>query len=110
MKILPTVAITFSLALAAGGLSYAQGGAPAASPDASQNPAIKSSGDSGPAPLAAGHNSFTKGQAKTRIEKAGYTNVVGLTKNAAGLWQATAMQNGRTVQVSLDFKGDVASQ
>jgi hypothetical protein len=110
MKILTIIALSVGLAVSAGGLSYAQGDAPAASPDASQNPAIKSPSDSGPAPLAAGHNSFTKGQAKTRIEKAGYTNVVGLTENADGLWQATAMQNGRTVQVSLDFKGNVASQ
>jgi hypothetical protein len=109
MKSFRAGALAVGLAVVAGGLAFAQG-APMASPDAPHNAAVKSPSDTGPAPLAAGHNSFTKGQAKTRIEKAGYANVVGLTKNADGLWQATAMQDGRTVQVSLDYQGHIAAQ
>jgi hypothetical protein len=110
MKTLRLCALSIALAVSAGGLGYAQGGAPTASPDAPGNAPIKSPSDTGPAPLAKGHNSFTAGQAKTRIEKAGYTNVVGLKKNADGIWQATAMQDGHTVQVSMDYQGHIAAQ
>jgi hypothetical protein len=110
MKIIPIVVLSLGLAAGAGSLVYAQGGAPMASPDAPGNPALKSPNDTGPTALAAGHNSFTKGQAKAQIEKAGYTNVAGLAKNADGLWQATAMQGGKSVQVSLDYQGHVAAQ
>jgi len=40
-----------------------------------------------PAP---GANSFTETQAKDRIEKAGFTQVTGLRKDAQGIWHAAA--------------------
>jgi hypothetical protein len=109
MKLLPTIAISLSLAFGTGGLACAQD-APMASPNAPGNPVVKSPSDTGPAALAKGHNSFTKGQARTRIEKAGYTQVAGLMKNSDGLWQGSAMQDGKSVQVSLDYQGHVAAQ
>jgi hypothetical protein len=58
----------------------------------------------------AGANSFTEGQAKSRIESHGFTNVVGLKKDSDGVWRGTATQAGKTVKVSLDFQGNVVSQ
>ncbi len=54
-----------------------------------------------------GANSFTEGQAKDRIEAAGYTNVSGLTKDQNGIWRGTAQQAGKTVDVAVDYKGNV---
>jgi putative membrane protein len=60
-----------------------------------------------PAP---GANSFTEGQAKSRIERQGYTNVSALTKDAQGIWRGRAMKGGKSVNVSLDFHGDVFAE
>ena len=57
----------------------------------------------------AASNSFTEGQAKGHIESAGYTGVTGLAKGADGLWTAKAMKDGKTMDVSLDFKGAVTA-
>ena len=58
----------------------------------------------------AGANSFTEGQAKSRIEAHGFTNVAGLRKDGDGVWRGTATQAGRSVKVSVDFQGNVVSQ
>jgi opacity protein-like surface antigen len=58
----------------------------------------------------AGANSFTEGQAKSRIESTGYTNVSGLRKDDQGVWRGMAMKDGRSVNVSLDFQGNVVAQ
>ena len=55
-----------------------------------------------------GRNSFTEGQARTHILKAGYQSVTGLTKGADGVWRGTAMKNGAGVPVGMDFKGNVS--
>lgn len=54
-----------------------------------------------------GANSFTEAQARTRIEKLGYTNVTGLAKDANGIWRGTAMKDGLSQKVSLDFRGNI---
>lgn len=58
----------------------------------------------------AGANSFTEGQAKSRIEARGFTNVAGLKKDGDGVWHGTATQGGKSVKVSVDFQGNVVSQ
>ena len=60
------------------------------------------------APLA-GANSFTEGQAKNRIESAGFTQVTGLKKDDHGIWRGSAVQNGKQVTVSVDFRGNVVT-
>ena len=57
-----------------------------------------------------GANSFTEGQARSRIEAQGFANVTDLRKDDRGIWRGRAMQNGRSVNVMLDFRGTVASQ
>ena len=58
----------------------------------------------------AGANSFTEGQAKSRIEDKGFKNVSGLKKDDAGVWRGKANQNGQAVNVSVDFQGNVVAQ
>lgn len=55
----------------------------------------------------AGANSFTEGQARSRIEAAGYSQVSELKKDDAGVWRGKATRNGQTVDVGLDFRGNV---
>ena len=56
---------------------------------------------------AAGANSFTEGQAKSRIEAAGFTNVSDLQKDDQGIWRGRAQRSGQQVSVALDFQGNV---
>lgn len=73
----------------------------------SSNPAVKDSEPHTVAAPAKGESSFTEGQAKERLEKAGYNNISAL-KKSGGVWHANAMKNGKEVAVSLDYKGNVA--
>ena len=54
-----------------------------------------------------GANSFTEAQAKDRALAQGYTSVSGLTKDGDGIWRGTAMENGKSVPIAIDFKGNV---
>src|SRR4026208_622634 len=91
------------LLLASASASWAQNNQPPANRDAN-TPAVNSP-NSPPNPGApvAGANSFTEGQAKSRIEDRGFRNVSGLTKDANGVWRGKADQNGKAVNVSVDF-------
>jgi hypothetical protein len=55
----------------------------------------------------AGANSFTKAEALSRIEKAGYTNVSGLAKDKDGIWRGKANNGSAMVPVALDYQGNV---
>jgi hypothetical protein len=71
--------------------------------DGPQNSAINRSDSSNRqvnAPVA-GRNSFTEGEAKSRIEKMGFSNVTNLKKDDNGVWR------GKTVDVSVDYQGNV---
>jgi hypothetical protein len=54
-----------------------------------------------------GSNSFTEAQATARIVELGYTDVKGLGKDSAGVWRGTAMKDGKSQNVALDFKGNI---
>jgi len=112
MKNRPIAALSLSVTLALGsaGLAFAQGGPQANPGSAPPNVPLKSPDQMGPGPLAQGQNSFTRDEARSRIEQAGYTRVAGLIQDAQGLWHARAMRDGRPVNVALDYKGDVAPQ
>jgi hypothetical protein len=90
--------------------AMAQQPSPPANRDAN-TPAVNTP-NSAPNPGApvAGANSFTEGQAKSRIEARGFTNVAGLKKDNDGVWRGTATQSGKSVKVSVDFQGNVVSQ
>ena len=59
---------------------------------------------------ARGSNSFTEGQAKGRIEDRGYTNVAQLKKDDDGVWRGQAQKSGTSVDVWVDYKGNVGEQ
>lgn len=58
----------------------------------------------------AGANSFTEGQARARIEERGFGQVTDLKKDDKGIWRATAMKDGKSVSVALDYQGNIVSQ
>lgn len=57
-----------------------------------------------------GANSFTEGQASDRIVAAGMTTPSGLVKDDKGIWRGKAMQADKSVNVAVDFKGNVVAQ
>ena len=71
------------------------------------NNAINSTGQNNSNAPVAGRNSFTEGQAKSRIEAAGYTKVTDLTKDENGVWRGKASKGGATSNVSVDFEGNI---
>jgi hypothetical protein len=54
-----------------------------------------------------GANRFTEGQAQDRVLAAGFANVSALTKDDKGIWRGPADSDGKTVNVAVDFKGNV---
>jgi opacity protein-like surface antigen len=72
-----------------------------------ETPAVATPSTPSPAGPVPGANSFTEGQAKSRIESRGYSNVTGLTKDADGIWRGKGMKDGKSVSVSMDFQGNV---
>ena len=88
----------------AASLSFAQN-PPAV--DRPNNSAVNSSGQNNSDKPVAGANSFTEGQAKSKIEGAGYTNVTELKKDDNGVWRGKASRGGSSANVSVDFQGNV---
>lgn len=54
-----------------------------------------------------GANSFTEGQAKSRLEANGYSNVSELKKDDNGVWKGKATHSGAQVSVSIDYRGNI---
>jgi hypothetical protein len=102
------IAATAAALLAWPGITLAQTG-PAANPNAS-TPAVASPSTTNAGAPAVGANSFTEGQAKSRIEAAGYSDVSGLAKDKDGIWRGMASKGGTTVAVALDFQGNVVTK
>ena len=61
-----------------------------------------------PAGAVPGANSFTESQARSRLEKNGYSQVTGLTKDNDGIWRGAATKNGSSVHVTVDYKGNIS--
>lgn len=93
--------------LAALGAALALPGAASAQGQDASNPAVRT--DSAPASQtpAPGSNSFTEGQARSRIEDAGFRDVTDLRKDDQGIWRGRATRNGSPTDVALDYRGDV---
>ena len=57
-----------------------------------------------------GANSFTEGQAKDRaIGHGGVDSVSAMKKDDDGIWRGTGTQGGKTVQIAVDYKGNVVT-
>jgi len=57
-----------------------------------------------------GANSFTEGQAKDRAIAHGVTNVSAMTKDADGIWRGKGSVDGKSVDVAVDYKGNVVAK
>jgi hypothetical protein len=77
--------------------------------DGPNNNAVNSAGQNNSNAPVAGRNSFTEGQAKSKIEDAGYTGVIELKKDDNGIWRGKANKGGSVMAVSVDFQGNVNS-
>ena len=73
------------------------------------NQTVATTNANAPTP-ARGANSFTEGEARSRIESNGYSNVSGLTKDDDGVWRGKAQKGSQQAQVWLDYKGNVGQQ
>jgi hypothetical protein len=71
------------------------------------NNAVNSSGQNNSNAPVAGRNSFTEGQAKSKIEGAGFSSVSELKKDDNGVWRGKASKGGSSTDVSVDFQGNV---
>lgn len=94
-------------------LALTAGVALAQTPPANNGPnnnAVNSGNGNNPGAPVKGANSFTMGQAKSRIEARGYRQVKGLKKDANGVWRGTAVKDGKSSAVSVDFQGNVVGE
>ena len=98
-----------SLLLICAGLMAVTGASAQTQPAQSgpNNNAVNSSGQNNSNAPVAGRNSFTEGQAKSKIEEAGYTKVTDLKKDDNGVWRGKASKGGAATSVSVDFQGNV---
>lgn len=76
--------------------------------DGPGNNAVNSEKKNSDAPVT-GRNSFTEGQAKSAIEKAGFSDVSDLKKDDNGIWRGKASKGGAASAITLDFQGNVSA-
>jgi hypothetical protein len=104
-----TLVLTLMAGMLSSGMAFAQS---AATNDSTKPPAV-ATGDAASktseAPVA-GKNSFTKKQAAHRLREHGYSAVKGLAKDDQGVWRGTAMKDGKSVSVSVDYQGNITDQ
>lgn len=103
-QILPAIVIVCATSAA-----MAQSTRPPANPNPS-TPAISNTDRNNPGAPAAGANSFTEGQAKSRLESAGYSNVTSLAKDKDGVWRGKGSKGGKAMDVSLDYQGNIVAK
>ncbi len=97
-----TTSTVIGIALLASAPALAQTGA-------KDNAAIKSGHTINDGTARRGANSFTEAEARAHIAKSGFTHVSALKKDKDGVWRGTAQKDGTTMQVGLDFKGNVTT-
>ena len=98
------IVLTIAAMGLAANFAFAQGMPAQSGP---QNPAIKDMHQNNSSAPVAGANSFTRSEAKSQIEAKGYTHVTHLRKDESGVWRGTAMKDGHSGSVSVDYQGNV---
>lgn len=98
------------LVMAAMALSFSPALAQTTAAPKAETPAVATPETTNPAAPVEGENSFTEDQAKTRIEESGYTDVSDLKLDEKGIWRGTAMENGASVSIALDYQGNVTAE
>ncbi len=107
MKIATLVLATGLLATTASAQTATSTAAPPQTGDSNQ--AVATTGANAIQP-AKGASSFTEGQARSRIEKEGFSKVADLKKDGDGVWRGTGMKGNASVGVWLDYKGNIGQQ
>lgn len=79
----------------------------APSKDQPGNAAVNTTDSAQPKEPVKGANSFTESQASERIAATGFGDVKGLAKDDDGIWRGKGTKDGKAVDVSLDFQGNV---
>jgi len=74
-----------------------------------RNQVVATTAANAPQP-AKGANSFSRGEARRRIEGAGFAAVTDLQKDGDGVWRGHGTKGGSSVGVWLDYKGNVGQQ
>jgi periplasmic protein CpxP/Spy len=110
-----TVAVLATAAVAQTSTSQGTGSAtqPMNNATGSSNPALTNKPADSPQSTGSvepGANSFTEGQARSRLEAQGFSNVTELRKDDQGIWRGKAMRDGQSVSVAIDYKGTVQTQ
>lgn len=91
-------------------------GAPAAGTPAAgdnkdaNNNAVSTAPQNNPGAPVSGANSFTEGQARGRIEDRGFSQVTDLKLDSQGVWRAKAMHDGKSVEIAMDYQGNVVAK
>ena len=91
-------------------------GAPALAQNNASNPALNTSNTAhnhkfvAASALSKGANSFTQGEAQSRLQAAGLKDVTDLKKDNDGIWRGKAQRDGKAVSVGLDFKGEISAE
>jgi protein CpxP len=99
------VVLTFSASLAVAQTSGAGAGGSAGGASSTSGTTTK---DKDTPPLK-GANSFTEGEAKSRAEARGFSDIKDLKKDSEGIWRGHAMQGGKQVEIAVDYKGNVVA-
>jgi putative membrane protein len=103
--ILPVILAGFAI----GGTALAQ----TSPPSSSTTPPAVATGNGDTNTTAApvpGKNSFTEAQAKHRLRKHGYTAIGALKQDDKSIWRGTATKDGKTVDVAVDYQGNIVGQ
>jgi len=57
----------------------------------------------------AGKNSFTQDQVTKRLQDNGYSGVNGLMLDDKSIWRGKAMMSGKSVNVAVDYQGNITA-
>lgn len=98
------ILLTSIAALMTTSVAFAQSQTPSTTQD---TPAVATPSTTNAGAPVQGKNSFTEDQAKSRIEAAGFADVSGLKLDDQGIWRVTANKDSKSVQVALDYQGNV---
>lgn len=71
------------------------------------NNSVNTAPANNPGAPVAGANSFTEGQARDRIQDKGFAQVTDLKLDGKGVWRGKGMKDGKSVDVSMDYQGNV---
>jgi hypothetical protein len=102
-----TIATALLFSTLGGGVVLAQ---TSTSSSSTMPPAVTTNGTNTTVPPpVAGANSFILAPAQKRMEDQGSTQVSALTKDDKSIWRGHAVNNGKAVNVALDYQGNITA-